>query len=263
MPLPENREALVVKHIWLVEHIANIVCKPFKSYDQSYELVKDLKKDLKQEGIIGLIKAVDAYDSKKGAQLSTYAYRRIRGAMLDYLATNTKQGIRISKLLRDRARKVSLVHDELMRKLVRKPTLEELVQAAGMTIEEVKSGLDLMAMSLVKISDITGDSGMPLAHSDSSRSPETAVIFKSQIEAVISALQYLSPDRREALKRRYCEGLSNSEVAVIMGKNEGAVKVLVHRGVEDLRRIFRINHTSKPSPRKAVQNFNHGGGCNV
>jgi RNA polymerase sigma-B factor len=199
MPLPENREALVIGHIWLVKSIARKICKIFEC--------NELFEDLTQEGTIGLIKAVDRYDSNAGVQLSTYAYRWIRGGMFNYLNKNSKYGIKISRLLRDRARKIVCVHDDLMRKLGRKPTVEEISEAAGLTIKEVEEGLDLLAMSLVDLSDSNEGGEGSFDPSNQELSPEESTIRRSQIEAVLAALRQLAPDRRRALMLRYCEDL--------------------------------------------------------
>jgi len=56
-----------------------------------------------------------------------------------------------------------------------------------------------------------------------------------QIEAILRALHQLSPDRNEALILYYFSGLSHAESARVLGKTEAAVKMLVSRGLQDLR----------------------------
>ena len=66
--------------------------------------------------------------------------------------------------------------------------------------------------------------------------PETNAYHNSIIDCVQRALSVLSPDRREALRLRFWGGLSAREIAAVMRRSEGAVKMLISRGVADLRR---------------------------
>jgi len=254
MPLPENREALVIGHIWLVKSIARKICKIFECIE--------LFEDLTQEGTIGLIKAVDRYDSDAGVQLSTYAYRWIRGGMFNYLNKNSKYGMKISRLLRDRARKIVREHDDLMRKLGRKPTIEEIAKASGLKNKEVEEGLDLLAMSPVDLADLGEGGEGSFEPTNQGLSPEESTIRRGQIEDVLAVLRQFAPDRRRALMLRYCEDLSNRETAEKMGKTEGAVKLLVHRALEDLRKIFGSSPAGE-NPKKDSGNRNDGGNIDV
>jgi RNA polymerase sigma factor (sigma-70 family) len=254
MPLPENREALVIGHIWLVKSIARKICNIFDC--------SEIFEDLKQEGTIGLIRAVERYDPEAGVQLSTYAYRWIRGGMLNYLNRNSKYGIKISRLLRDQARKIVCVHDDLMQEFSRKPTIEEVSKASGLPIKEVEEGLDLLAMSLADLNDPSENGNESFEPTNQVLSPEESTIRRGQIEAVLAASRQLAPDRSRALMLRYCEDLSNRETAEKMGKTEGAVKVLVHRALEDLRKIFGPG-PARENPPRSTDNRNDGGNTDV
>ncbi|MFN8527464.1 MAG: sigma-70 family RNA polymerase sigma factor [Anaerolineae bacterium] len=74
-----------------------------------------------------------------------------------------------------------------------------------------------------------------LPFADHAPPPEETVAMRLQIERVAGALRALAPDRAEALGLHLFGGLSNSEVAAVMGKNESAVKMLISRGLADLR----------------------------
>jgi RNA polymerase sigma-70 factor, ECF subfamily len=65
--------------------------------------------------------------------------------------------------------------------------------------------------------------------------PEQVAIARMQLEEVVRALRAVAPERAEALALRVFGGLSVAEVGVMMGKSEAAVKMLVHRAVQDLR----------------------------
>lgn len=73
--------------------------------------------------------------------------------------------------------------------------------------------------------------------------PEDQVVHQMERQALEEALLILAPERAEAIALRYFGELSNREVATIMGKNEAAVKMLIHRGLQDLRTRYRSQPT--------------------
>ena len=70
---------------------------------------------------------------------------------------------------------------------------------------------------------------------DTQEAPDTLVSQKLQIEAVAQKLQTLSPDRAEAISLRLFGGLDIPEIARLMRRQEPAVRMLLHRGLQDLQ----------------------------
>lgn len=68
--------------------------------------------------------------------------------------------------------------------------------------------------------------------------PEEVAVQQLQRDEILRAFQRLTPERAEALSLRFFAGLTTAETAVVMGKEVAAVKMLVHRGVQDLRRLL-------------------------
>lgn len=64
---------------------------------------------------------------------------------------------------------------------------------------------------------------------------DKAATQRLQLESVSRALRQISPDRAEAISLSYFGGLSNSEVSRVMNREEAAVKMLISRGLQDLR----------------------------
>ncbi len=69
--------------------------------------------------------------------------------------------------------------------------------------------------------------------------PDEVAVGAEDAQRLRAALARLSPDQGQVLSLRFLAGLSAPEVAVVMGKNEGAVRALQHRGVMTLTRILR------------------------
>lgn len=82
------------------------------------------------------------------------------------------------------------------------------------------------------------DLGEAADRSDPLRTEEVA-IERTEVARVVAAMGNLSADRAEALRLRFFAGLELAEIAALMGRSEAAVKMLVHRGLGDLRHLLR------------------------
>jgi RNA polymerase sigma-70 factor (ECF subfamily) len=76
--------------------------------------------------------------------------------------------------------------------------------------------------------------------------PDEVAVEHFQRDEILHALHRLTPERAEAISLRFFAELTTAETAVVMGKDEAAVKMLVHRGVQDLRRLLMTHLEVKP-----------------
>ena len=96
--------------------------------------------DIFQVGCIGLIKAIDNFDTSQGVQFSTYAVPMIIGEIRRYLRDNNT--IRVSRSLRDTAYKALSVKERLTNKNSKEPDIEEIAKEMGLPKEDIIFALD-------------------------------------------------------------------------------------------------------------------------
>ena len=117
----------------LIAHNLRLVVSIAKRYPTSPQMPLI---DLVQEGTLGLIRAAEKFDWRKGFKFSTYATFWIRQAISRGLSTKSR-GIRLPHPIEQRERKILGVHQRLAASLGRDPTHEEIAAETGLTTEQV------------------------------------------------------------------------------------------------------------------------------
>ncbi|MBS2019805.1 MAG: sigma-70 family RNA polymerase sigma factor [Deltaproteobacteria bacterium] len=111
--------------------------------------------DLIQEGNLGLLRAIDKYDHRRGLRFSTYAAWWIRHALSRALADQSKM-IRLPVHLTGAVQRVRRAQERLLRETGRDPTPEELAARTSMPIEQVKRALDVVPQPVSLDTPVSG-----------------------------------------------------------------------------------------------------------
>ncbi len=195
--------------------------------------------DLIQNGMIGLLDAIDRFEAGMGAQFETYAAQRVRGAMLDGLRENDW----LPRSLRREFRQIEKAIAQLEQEYGRPPTENELAKALGVSLGEYQKILqDARGHQLISFEDLTqeGDEDFLERHLiDDSGDPSRILEGESLKKMLVQGIELL-PEREKLMMALYYEqDLNLREIGDVMGVTESRVCQLHTQAVARLRaRIF-------------------------
>lgn len=223
-----ERERLILAHLPQVRWIAMRI---HEKLPVTFSL-----DDLISTGIIGLINAVDSYDSSHNAQLKTYAEYKIRGAILDSIRGLDK----IPCHRRKQAKQVEAAMLAAEHRLGRTPMDEEIAAELKISLAEYHEWLfELKGVSIGSLdSPADGREGMPLINyiADDEANLPTRQLERSELEKLLAeGLSQLPGPERLVLTLYYKEEQNMREIAPILNIHLTRVSQLKSQGILRLR----------------------------
>jgi RNA polymerase sigma-B factor len=218
------REELVRLHLPLVDYLARRFAGRGEPLD-----------DLVQVGTIGLIKAIDRFDSERGVEFSTYATPTIIGEIKRHFR-DKGWAVRVPRRLQELRLTLATATEELSHSLGRAPTVAEIGARIGASEEEVLEGLESAnAYSTISL-DAGGESEEgPGAVLDTIGVDDEALEGVVYRESLRPLLAELAPRERQILMLRFFRNMTQSQIAHEVGISQMHVSRLLAKTLAELR----------------------------
>lgn len=190
--------------------------------------------DLFQVGCIGLMKAIDNFNTELGVRFSTYAVPMIIGEIRRYLRDNNP--IRVSRSLRDTAYKALQARDRLVAEMNREPSVGEIAKALDVPEEDVVLALEAIQDPVSLFEPIYNDGGDAIYIIDQVKDPRHTDSQWLENLAVSEALRRLTEREQSILRMRFFEGRTQMEVAGEIGISQAQVSRLEKNALQHMRK---------------------------
>lgn len=179
--------------------------------------------DLFQVGCMGLIKAIDNFNTDLQVKFSTYAVPMIIGEVRRYLRDNNS--VRVSRSLRDTAYKAIQVRERLSNELNREPKVEEIASELDMSKEEVVIALEAIVEPVSLYEPVYNDGGDAIYVMDQIGDKNTPDSWMDEI-MIRDQIKKLSQREKNILNLRFMLGKTQTEVAKEIGISQAQVSRL-------------------------------------
>jgi len=190
--------------------------------------------DLFQVGCIGLIKAIDNFDTNLNVRFSTYGVPMIIGEIRRYLRDNSP--IRVSRNIRDTAYRVLQAKEKLTSSYQREPTADEIAKSLGISRSEVVTAMDAILDPISLYEPVFSDGGDSVCGMDQiGDTKNTDENWLEQI-AVSEAISHLSAREKHILSLRFYEGRTQMQVAKEIGISQAQVSRLEKNAICQIKR---------------------------
>ena len=193
--------------------------------------------DLFQIGCVGLIKAIDNFDTSLDIQLSTYAVPMIIGEIRRYLRDNNM--VRVSRSIRDLAYKVLQAKEKLTREKGKEPTIEEIAKELNVDKEEIIVSLDAIQDPVSLQEPVYSDGQESLYVMDQVKDKKNTDELWTENITMSEALKRLNDKERMIIDKRFFEGRTQMEVADEIGISQAQVSRLEKTALEHMRRLYK------------------------
>ncbi len=235
-PVNTNREKLIVEYAGLIKFIAQKIAARLPS---NIEL-----DDLISSGVIGLMDAIDKYDSGRDNKFKTYAEFRIRGAILDELRSQDW----VPRSIREKAKILERAYAKIEQDKGRQAKDEEVCIELGMTSEQYHELLnEVRSVSLLSYDDLSNLSNADKRslHGSENNSkvptPYSEVNVAHLKKMVTEAIEDLPEKQRLVLSLYYYEDLNLKEIGHVLEVTESRVSQLHSQAILKLKARLR-NH---------------------
>jgi RNA polymerase sigma factor (sigma-70 family) len=216
---PETaRKELILYYLPLVEVLAKRIAR---SAGGNWE-------DLRQDGVIGLIKAIARFDPGQGVPFEAFARHYIRGAILDSSELTRSLARRQEEIYR----KVRFMEGELTKTLQRNPTIEEVAEKTGLSIEQILNAIDARGVAFA--GELPEQQDLLSSRMIETPQPERTIFL-------LELLSLLSPKEKQIIHLYYWEDQSHDRIAQTLGLAVSNITKIRQRAIKKLREWLGVN----------------------
>lgn len=213
-----------------IEGNLRLVLSVIRRFASSNENVDDLF----QIGCIGLIKAIDNFDTSLNVKFSTYAVPMIIGEIRRFLRDNSCS-IRVSRSLKDTAYKAIHARDSLTRRNLKEPSVEEIASEIGISREDIVYAMDAIQSPMSLYEPVYTDGGDTLYVMDQISDKKNREDNWIEHLSLDDAMARLTGREREIVTLRFFEGKTQMEVAELIGISQAQVSRLEKGALRSMR----------------------------
>ncbi|MCD7745066.1 MAG: RNA polymerase sporulation sigma factor SigG [Lachnospiraceae bacterium] len=210
-----------------------LVLSVIKRFSNSNENVDDLF----QIGCIGLMKAIDNFDTNQNVKFSTYAVPMIIGEIRRYLRDNNS--IRVSRSLRDTAYKAIYAKEHYTRTNLREPTVNEIADEIGIPKEDIVNALDAIQSPVSLYDPVYTEGGDTLYVMDQISDRKNREENWVEVISLREALERLPEREKHIIELRFYDGKTQMEVAAEIGISQAQVSRLEKNALKSMRNYLR------------------------
>ena len=189
--------------------------------------------DLFQIGCVGLIKAIDNFDTTLDVKFSTYAVPMIIGEIRRYLRDNNS--IRVSRSLRDIAYKAIYAKEHFMKEHSKEPTIMEIASEIGIEKELIVYALDAIQNPVSLYEPVYTEGGDTLYVMDQISDKKNREEHWVENLCLQDAISRLSPREQHIIRLRFYEGKTQMEVAQEIGISQAQVSRLEKNALRSMK----------------------------
>jgi len=229
-----RRDELIMSHLPLVKHvIGRLVAEMPPGVDIE---------NLESAGVLGLVEAASKFDPERNAQFKTFAYLRVRGAILDELRRNCP----LPQHVMERVTKIRKAYRDLPAPV----TVEMLAQTTGLSADEISDTLSAMRLTkMISWEQSAQPNGLGLVENE--EPPEAELEREERIKQLTEAIEKLGERERLVVTLYYKEDLRLKEISAVLKLSESRISRMLSAALFEIGETMRARDRAEQARQTA------------